>query len=61
MTGRRGRLAVTEPSAEFVMFRGAESTVFAALLPPRTEIRGDFIWHDCQVLDWVKGPLPAYV
>ena len=33
--------------------RGAESSVFAALLPPQTQVRGDFIWHDCQVLDWV--------
>jgi len=41
--------------------RGAESSVFAALLPPRTGVRGEFIWHDCQVLDWVKGPLPAFV
>jgi len=41
--------------------RGAESSVFAALLPPQTQVRGDFIWHDCQVLDWVKGPLPAFV
>jgi len=38
--------------------RGAESGVFAALLPPGTPVRGEYIWHDCTVLDWVEGPLP---
>jgi len=38
--------------------RGAESSVMAALLPPKTKVRGEFIWHDCQVVDWVTGPLP---
>ena len=38
--------------------RGAESAVFAALLPAKTEIRGEFLWHDCQTVDWVRGPLP---
>jgi len=52
MTSHKGPLTID---------RGAESSVFAALLPPQTEVRGDFIWHDCQVLDWVNGPLPAFV
>jgi len=52
MTSHKGPLTID---------RGAESAVFAALLPPNTEVRGDFLWHDCQVLDWVKGPLPAFV
>ena len=52
MTSHKGPLTID---------RGAESSVFAALLPPRTEVRGDYIWHDCQVLDWVNGPLPAFV
>jgi len=38
--------------------RGAESSVFAALLPPGTGVRGDYIWHDCQIVDWVNGPTP---
>ena len=52
MTSHKGHLTVD---------RGAESAVFAALLPPNTDIRGAYIWHDCQVLDWVNGPLPAFV
>lgn len=52
MTSHKGHLTVD---------RGAQSAVFAALLPPNTEIRGAYIWHDCQVIDWVNGPLPAFV
>jgi len=52
MTSHKGHLSVD---------RGAESAVFAALLPPNTDIRGAYLWHDCQVLDWVNGPLPAFV
>ena len=39
--------------------RGAESTVFAALLPPSTDVRGAYIWHDCQIVDWINGPTPS--
>lgn len=39
--------------------RGAESSVYAALLPPKTEVRGAYLWHDCQQVDWVNGPLPS--
>jgi len=38
--------------------RGAQSSVFAALLPANTEVRGAYIWHDCQLVDWVNGPTP---
>jgi len=38
--------------------RGAESSVYAALLPPNTDIKGAYIWHDCQLVDWVNGPTP---
>ncbi len=31
---------------------GAKSTIFAALLPPKTEIRGKYIWEDCSIRDW---------
>jgi len=41
--------------------RGAQSAVFASLLPPKTDIRGAYLWHDNTVLDWVNGPLPAFV
>merc|ERR1719419_755384 len=41
--------------------RGAESAVYAALLPASTDVRGSYIWHDCQIIDWVNGPLPARV
>jgi len=37
---------------------GAVSSVFCALLPPDTTLKGQYIWHDCQVVDWVNGPLP---
>ena len=49
LTGHKGPLTID---------RGAESAVFAALLPPNTETRGAFIWHDCQIVDWVNGPTP---
>merc|ERR1712002_1088837 len=38
--------------------RGAESAIYAALLPSNTEVRGKYIWHDCQEVDWVNGPKP---
>jgi len=49
MTSHKGVLTID---------RGAESGVFAALLPPGTDVRGAYIWHDCQIVDWVNGPLP---
>jgi len=38
--------------------RGAESAVMASLLPPGTNIKGAYIWHDRQIVDWVHGPKP---
>jgi len=49
MTSHKGPLSID---------RGAESTVFAALLPPNTDVKGAYIWHDCQIVDWVNGPTP---
>jgi len=49
MTSHKGVLSID---------RGSESGVFAALLPPNTDIRGAYIWHDCQIVDWVNGPTP---
>ena len=31
---------------------GAKSSIFAALLPPNTDIKGKYIWEDCTVKDW---------
>ena len=42
----------------FNLFRGSESGVFAAMLPPGTDVKGAYIWHDCQIVDWVNGPTP---
>ena len=50
MTSHLGPLTVEE---------GAKSTVFAALLTPGTDIKGQYIWKDCTIVDWVNGPLPS--
>jgi len=39
---------------------GANSSIYAALLPANTNIRGNFIWDNKESVDWVKGPLPAF-
>jgi len=49
MTSHKGVLSID---------RGSESGLFAALLPPNTDVRGAYIWHDCQIVDWVNGPTP---
>jgi carbonyl reductase 1 len=61
MTSHKGPLTID---------RGAQSALFAALLPAGTEVssacdatlghqvRGAYIWHDCQIVDWVNGPTP---
>jgi len=51
MTSHKGPLSID---------RGAESSVFAALLPANTTTRGAYIWHDCQIIDWVNGPTPHF-
>jgi len=51
MSGHSGPLTPEE---------GARSSVFAALIPPgATSPKGAYIWHDNQVVDWVKGPTPS--
>lgn len=42
-----------------VIFRGVEAVVYAALLPPDTGVRGEYLWHDKTLVDWVDGPIPA--
>ena len=52
MTSHKGPLTID---------RGAESSIYAALLPADTPVRGQYLWHDCQVVDWVNGPTPGAV
>ena len=49
MTKNTGLLTIDE---------GAKSILFAANLPPGTDIKGQFIWNDCSLVDWVNGPTP---
>jgi len=44
MNNHKGSLSIDE---------GARSSIYAALLPPNTDIRGKYIWEDCSVKDWV--------
>nr|XP_024219471.1 carbonyl reductase [NADPH] 3-like [Halyomorpha halys] len=51
MTNHLGPLTVEQ---------GSDAVTFAALLPAgTTSPKGDFIWHDRQIIDWVNGPTPA--
>ena len=52
MTSHKGPLTPEE---------GARSSIFAALLPPQTPIKGQYIWKDCSVIDWTNESLPAPV
>ena len=45
MTSHKGTSSVQD---------GARSTIFAALLPDN-KIKGQFIWEDCSIKDWVNG------
>ena len=38
---------------------GAKSSLFAALLPPNTEVKGKFIWKDCSIVEWVSDKPPT--
>lgn len=49
MTSHKGPLTPDE---------GAKSSVYCALLPKGTDLKGKYIWLDCQEVDWVNGPLP---
>ena len=44
---------------DLTMDEGAMSSIYAALLPPGTDIKGQYIWRDCTLVDWVNGPLPS--
>jgi len=42
---------------------GADAPAWLAMMPPSTPenstLKGSYIWHDRQVVDWVNGPLPS--
>ena len=59
------------PQGALTLDRGAQAPVMAALLThshaalrtphdqaQRNSLRGGYLWHDCQLVDWVTGPLP---
>ena len=46
------------PKGSMSIDEGAKSALMAALLPPETEIKGQFIWSNCQLVDWLTGPSP---
>lgn len=50
---------MTSHKGEFTIERGAQAPLFCALLPPNTEIKGKYVWHDNTVIDWVTGTLPG--
>ena len=33
--------------------------IYAATLPANTNIKGQLIWTDCSIVDWVDGPTPV--
>ena len=35
--------------------QGAMSSLFAANLPSGTDVKGQYIWYDCSIVDWVTG------
>ena len=37
---------------------GAKSSLFAALLPKDTDVKGQYIWKDCTIHDWVTTGEP---
>jgi len=39
--------------------QGSVAAIYLATLPPKSNITGQYCWHDCQPVDWVNGPLPA--
>ncbi|KAK2705296.1 carbonyl reductase [NADPH] 1-like [Artemia franciscana] len=39
---------------------GAQAPSWLALLPENVEKpKGDYVWHDCQIFDWLNGPIPG--
>ncbi|XP_046751132.1 LOW QUALITY PROTEIN: carbonyl reductase [NADPH] 1-like [Diprion similis] len=50
---------LTDHMGTFTPERGSQSSLYAALLPQNTEIKGKYIWHDNTLVDWANGPRPA--
>ncbi|XP_075217593.1 carbonyl reductase [NADPH] 1-like [Lycorma delicatula] len=38
---------------------GAKAAVKLALLPHYPDIKGQYVWHDMTVVDWINGPKPS--
>jgi len=51
MSSHKGHRSVEE---------GAKSIVFAATLPPNTDIRGQYIWEDSTVTSWVEEKVKLF-
>ncbi|XP_046750965.1 carbonyl reductase [NADPH] 3-like [Diprion similis] len=49
ITDMSGKLGSMTPE------RGAQAPLYLALLPKYTEIKGQYVWHDNTVIDWVNG------
>lgn len=49
---------MTSNVAPLTTDQGAKSALYAATLSPGTDIRGQFIWRDCTLVDWVDGYKP---
>ncbi len=49
MTSHRGNMTIDQ---------GAKSSIYAALLPPKTPIRGQLLWDDCSIVDWETRRFP---
>ena len=53
-------LSIAACFADNVWFPGALAPSWLALLPPNVEKpKGEFVWHDKTIVDWVTGPMPA--
>ncbi|XP_014276614.1 carbonyl reductase [NADPH] 3 [Halyomorpha halys] len=51
MTSHQGPLTIEE---------GADAPTYLALLPPLSESpKGDYIWFNREIVDWVNGPVPS--
>jgi len=61
VTENLGQWTTEEQPSQAALARCARSSVYAALLPKGTNIRGEFLWHDNTVIDLVKGPLPSFM
>ena len=49
---------MTSSVAPLTTDQGAKSALYAATLSPGTDIRGQFIWRDYTLVDWVDGYKP---